>query len=415
MHRTVTRGAILGALLRKEFVAYSRDKLYLFLTLLTLVFVVAAFWIMPDTVEESITLAVTPPVETILGEGFETLLAMGATEEDLAEIRDADLAEAEEGIDLVQFESEAEMTAVIEGTLEAWRTDDGELVLRDREAGDPRPDDATRVRPGIGISFPVTFIADVATGDEDVTVTVYSDAAVPEEIQSAIQSFVREAAYGLAGRQLPVEMPAEDTIVLGTDRAGDQVTTRERLIPMIAFMILLIETFSMASLISVEVLQRTVTAILVTPARIADFLLAKTIFGTGMALVQGLIVLALVGAFTASNWWLLAITVFIGAMMFTGVAMVVGSAGKDFMGQLFYAMMLTIPLIIPAFSVLFPGSAAAWVRVIPTFPILDALVNISIYDAAWADVWRSFALGAAWVVVIYGAGLLTLKRKVESL
>jgi ABC-2 type transport system permease protein len=163
------------------------------------------------------------------------------------------------------------------------------------------------------------------------------------------------------------------------------------------------------------VLQRTVTAVLVTPARVVDFLTAKTIFGTGLALSQGVIVLALVGAFTAQNWWLLLITMLIGAMMFTGVAMVVGSAGKDFLGQLFYAMLFTVPLIIPAFSVLFPGSAAAWVKAMPTFPVLDALVNITIYEAVWSEVWRSFALGAAWVVVLFGAGLLVLKRKVESL
>jgi ABC-type multidrug transport system ATPase subunit len=47
MSRTVSRGEILGALLKKELIAYSRDKLYLFLTLLTLVFVVAIFWIVP--------------------------------------------------------------------------------------------------------------------------------------------------------------------------------------------------------------------------------------------------------------------------------------------------------------------------------------------------------------------------------
>lgn len=415
MSGPVSRGAILGALLKKELIAYSRDKLYLFLTLLTLVFVVVIFWVVPDTVEESLTLAVSPPVQTLIEDGVETFRAMGATEEQLAELRQTDLAEGEEGLALVEFENEADMTAVIEGTLEAWRTGEGELVLRDREAGEEKPTDAERVRVDIGIAFPETFISDVATGKEGVWVTVYSDAAVPEEIQGAMTSFVREAAYQLAGKQLPVEMPDEDTIVLGTDRMGDQVSMRDKLIPMLAFMMLLIETFSMASLISVEVLQRTVTAVLVTPARVVDFLTAKTIFGTGLALSQGLIVLALVGAFTAQNWWLLLITMLIGAMMFTGVAMVVGAAGKDFLGQLFYAMLFTVPLLIPAFSVLFPGSAATWVRVLPTFPLLDALVNITIYDAVWADVWRSFALGAAWLVVLFGAGLLVLKRKVESL
>ena len=415
MSRTVSRGEILGALLKKELIAYSRDKLYLFLTLLTLVFVVGIFWVVPDSVEESITLGVAPPIQTLLDEGIETLRALGATEDQLAEFRDADLAEGEEGFALVEFESAEDLAAVIEGTLQAWRTDEGALVLRDREAGEDRPGDAERVRVDIGIGFPASFIGDVATGAEGVTVTVYSDADVPEEIQGAMTSFVREMAYQFAGRQLPVEMPDDETIVLGTDRMGDQVSMREKLIPMLAFMMLLIETFAMASLISVEVLQRTVTAVLVTPARVVDFLTAKSIFGTGLALSQGLIVLALVGAFTAQNWWLLLITMLLGAMMFTGVAMIVGAAGKDFMGQLFYAMLFTVPLLIPAFSVLFPGSAATWVQVLPTFPLLEALVNITIYEAVWADVWRSFALGAAWLVVLFGAGLVILKRKVESL
>jgi len=415
MSHPVTRGEILRALLKKELVAYSRDKLYLFLTVLTLVFVVAIFWIMPDSVDETITLAVSPPVETLIAEGIETFREMGVPGDQLAEIAEADLTEEAEGVELVGFDDVADMTAVIGGSIEAWRTDDGALVLRDAQAGDPRPDDASRVNVDIGIAFPETFISDVATGREGVTVTVYSDAAVPAEIENAMTSFVREAAFQLAGKDLPVEMPDEETIVLGTDRVGQQVSLRDKLVPMLAFMILLIEAYSMASLISVEVLQRTVTAVLVTPARIADVLAAKSIFGTGMALAQGLIVLALVGAFTGGNWWLLLITMLLGAMMFTGVAMIVGAAGKDFLGQLFYGMALTVPLILPAFSVLWPGSAAAWVQIIPTFPVLDALVNITIYEAAWADVWRSFGFALAWVAVIFGAGLFTLKRKVESL
>lgn len=415
MSTPVSRGALIAALLKKELLAYSRDKLYLFLTLLTLVFVVVIFWVVPDTVEESITLAVTPPVETLLADGVDALRELGATDEQLAELQEADLTEGEEGLALVEFETAEDLAAVVEGDLEAWRTDSGQLILRDREAGDEKPEDAERLSIDIGIAFPRGFIGDVATGQEGIKVTVYSDAAVPEEIQGAMTSFVREAAYQLAGKQLPVEMPDEDSIVLGTDRMGDQVSMREKLIPMLAFMMLLIETFAMASLISVEVLQRTVTAVLVTPVRVIDFLTAKTIFGTGLALVQGLIVLAFIGAFTAQNWWLLLITMLIGALMFTGVAMIVGAAGKDFLGQLFYAMLFTVPLLIPSFSVLFPGSAAAWVKVLPTYPILDALVNITIYDAVWADVARSFAFGAAWVVVLYGAGWLTLKRKVESL
>jgi ABC-2 type transport system permease protein len=415
MSAPVTRPQIVAALLKKELIAYSRDKLYLFLTGMVLIMIVVLFRVVPDSVDEQISLAVSPPIATIIDNGRDSLRALGATDDQLAELEDADLAEQEEGLDLVEFESADELRAVVEGELEAWRTDSGGIVLRDKKAGEEKPVDAERIALDIGIAFPPTFIGDVATGRKGTEVTVYSDAAVPAEIEGAMTSFVREAGYQLAGRALPVTMPDEDRIVLGTDRAGDQVSMRDKLIPMMAFLILLMETFSMSSLISVEVLQRTATAVLVTPAKIGDFLAAKTIFGTGLALAQGLIVLTFVGAFTAGNWSILVVTMLLGAMMFTGIAMVVGSAGKDFMGQLFYSMAFIIPLMIPTFSVLFPGSAAPWVQAMPTYPVINTLVEASIYKAGWSEVWTQLVYAFAWVVAIYGAGLFTLKRKVETL
>lgn len=415
MSRTVSRPAIVWALLKKELKAYSRDLVYLALTLVMLVAVPIVFRFLPDQVDESITLAVSPPITTMVGEAKDSLRQLGATDEQLAELDQTDLAEQEEGLTLLEFEDEALMRGVIEGTHEAWQTSDGELVIRDKEADEEKPKDAERMNIDIGIGFPAGFITDVASGADDVTVTVYSDAAVPEEIRSAMRSFVREAAYQLAGKELPVELPAEESIVLGEDRAGDQVTLRERFRPLLLFMILMMETFSMASLVSTEVLQRTVTAVLATPAKVGDFLAAKTIFGTFMSLSQALIILALVGGLTAQNWSLVLTVLFIGAVMFTGIALFVGSAGKDFMGQLFYAMLFTIPLLIPTFSVMFPGSVAGWVKVLPTYPVIDVLVRSTIYGATWSDSWVSLLYAAGWLVVLYGAGLIALKRKVESL
>ena len=104
-----------------------------------------------------------------------------------------------------------------------------------------------------------------------------------------------------------------------------------------------------------------------------------------------------------------------GAMMFTGVALFVGSAGKDFMGQLFYTMLVTVPLLIPAFAVMFPGTAATWVQAIPTYPIINTLFGAFNYGSTWSDVAGSLAYAALWLVILFGAGLFTLKRKVESL
>ena len=412
MNRRVSRPAIIGALLRKELLAYSRDLVYLALTIFLLVLIPVLFRILPDSVDETITLGISPSLDTLVADARADLEAGGATPEQLAALDELDLSE--EGLALVEVDDAAQLAGVVEGRLEAWRTETGDVVVRD-PASEPEPVGAERVGADVGIAFPDGFIADVMAGELGVAVTVYSDAGVPAEVRGAMTSFVRELSYQFAGRELPVGMPAEDEIVLGEDRAGDQVTLRERMRPLLLFMILLMETFSMASLVSTEVVQRTVTAVLVTPARVSDFLAAKAVFGTVLSLGQALVVLALIGGVTAQNWSLLLTTLLIGALMFTGVALFVGSAGRDFMGQLFLAMLVTIPLLIPAVAVLLPGSAAPWVQVIPTYPVIDVLVGATVYGATWADSAGSLGVAAAWLVVLFGAGWITLKRKVESL
>jgi ABC-2 type transport system permease protein len=413
MNRRVSRPTIIWALLRKELTAYSRDLVYLALTLVVLVAAPLVFRFLPDSVNETITLAVSPSLETLVADARVDLEAGGATPEQLAMLDELDLA-ADEGLAVLGVDDADQLAGVVEGRLEAWRTDAGDVVIRD-PATEPEPPQAERVSADVGIAFPDGFISDVMAREPGVSVTVYTEAGVPAELRGAMTSFVRELANQFAGRELPVGLPAEDEIVLGEDRAGDQVTLAERMRPLLLFMILLMETFSMASLVSTEVLQRTVTAVLVTPARVFDVLTAKAVFGTVLSLGQALIVLALIGGVTAQNWSLLLATLLIGAMMFTGVALFVGSAGRDFMGQLFLAMLVTVPLLIPALAVLLPGSAAPWVQAIPTYPVIDVLVGATVYGATWADSAGSLAVASLWLVVLFGAGWFTLKRKVESL
>lgn len=412
MSRSVSRPAIVGALLKKEFKAYSRDTVYLLLTLVVIIAVPIVFRFLPSTVDETLTLAVSPPIDSMIADARDALQEMGATPEQLAELESADLSEQQEGLRLVEFDTAAQLEAAVKGDLEVWDTGDDFAFV---DEGADAPEDAKRIPVDVGIAFPDGFITDIAAGIKGVEVTVYSDANLPGEIRGAMESFVREIAYQISGKELPVKMAEEGAIVLGTDRVGDQLTLQDKFRPLILFMVLLMETFSMSSLIATEVSQRTVTALLVTPAKVADVLFAKTIFGTLMSFGQALLVLLLVGGLTAENWLLTLVALLMGAVMFTGVALFVGSSGRDFMGQLFVTMMFTIPLLIPTFAVLFPGTAAAWVRAIPTYPIIDMLVGTLSYGEGWAEATGSLAYAAVWLVVLFGAGLFTLKRRVESL
>ncbi|RYV51649.1 ABC transporter permease [Pengzhenrongella frigida] len=394
MNRRVTRAALVASIVRKDFREFSRDTLYIFLSVLGLVFFALTYYLVPDTVDETITLGIHQTGLDELVEEFQTG------------------ADAADGLDVVSLDTADHLAAAVAGDLAVYETDAGDVVLVGAGAEAEAPAGATRRDVTVGISFPDRFVASMVDGERP-TVTVYTGTAVPPEVAGAMTSFVREIAYSLTGHELPVAEP--DAVVLGPDRAGDQVSLRDRLRPMLVFFVLMIETFALSSLIASEVLNRTVTAVLVTPARVGDFLAAKTIYGTILTGGQALILLVVLRTLTTASAGPLLVTVLLGAVMFTGIAMITGSAGKDFIGTLFYNMIFILPLLIPTFSVLFPGTAAPWVQVMPSYPIIDALTRVTTYGAGWSEVTGSLLLALGWVAVIYAGGLLVLRRRVQRL
>lgn len=391
--RDSRRAAIVAAILKKDLIQFSRDRIYMALSLFGLVMFIVVYWLLPDTVDESVTI--------------------GVSHHDLGQF-EAMLADAEEGLEAVVFKSEETMRAVIAGDAEAWRTDAGRIVIRDTAAGEARPENAEKLSVFVGIGFPENFLQDTAAGTVS-TVHVYVNDDTPAEIRTAMVSFIREIAFMLAGAELPVTEPDAEQIILGTDRMGAQISMRERMQPMLVFFVLMMETFALASLIAVEITHRTVTAITVTPARLSDVLIAKSVFGIGLAMAQAVVLLAAIGAFAAGNPLIILTAVLIGAAMFTGIGMAVGSSGRDFIGTLFYTMACILPLAIPAFSALFPGMSPAWVRFVPSHGIMQALIDATAYGAGWADVAAPLGTATLWLVVLFALGLGVLTKKVRTL
>jgi ABC-2 type transport system permease protein len=389
-----SRARIIATIIAKDFRAFSRDRLFLFLSILGLVFYVLIFWVIPSSVNESVPLGV---VQTDLDRALERY------------------GEQQDGaLELVPFASRDELAAVIAGELQAWRTTDGALVLRDKKSDDEKPADAKRLKLAVGLAFPPDFVATTASGGQS-RVELLVDVQAPPALETAMKSFVRELAYALSGQGMPVTLPAEQTIVLGEDRAGRQVPFRDRMPPMLALFMLMVEAMALATLIASEVSARTVTAVLSTPARASDLLLAKAIFGTLLASGQALLVLAAVGAFTTSNWHVLLVTVLIGGMLFSGCAMVAGAAGKDFMGTLFLSMVFILPMAVPSFAVLFPGQAGPLVQLMPSYGFIQVLLGVTAYAEPWSEQLLLLGTSCAWVVVLLAIGMLVLRRKVNTL
>jgi ABC-2 type transport system permease protein len=358
-----SRIGIVAAIVRKDVTAFTRDWFFLVISILGLVLFAVIFWLLPNRVDETITVGVSGPslVESLT-------------------------AGESEGIDLVPYPSEEALTTAVD------QGEDGVAV---------------------GLAFPPDFTETMAAG-EPTTVDVLVTAAVSPELREAMDSMVREIAYAVAGDALPVTQLSQDEYVLGVDRSGDQVPLREKMRPLLAFLVLVIEMMSLAALVAAEIQQRTVTAIVTTPARVSDFLTAKVIVGTLLAFVQAVILLVAIRSLGANAPLVLTILL-LGALMVTAFALIAGSYGRDFITVVFWSILFLVPLIIPAFAVLFPGSASSWVKVIPSYGLINAIVGATSYGDGWGDVLPDLAMVAGWTVVAYVVGLSILRRKVETL
>ncbi len=373
MGKRVSRLSIIFAIIKKDFFEIFRDKLWVYLSTIGILLYVLIYWLLPSTVDET--------------------LVIGIYQNDMDEILQ-EYSEQEEGLKFVEFESSQDLQKTIEGELE-------------------NEEDVN-----IGIVFPDDFLQKSVLGEKS-KVEIYTDTSVPKEIRNAMTSFIREMTFGIHSAivqedSFPVELPDEEQIILGEDRVGDQIAFRQRLKPLFAFFILLVESMALASLIAVEIQTRTITAILATPARLIDLLLAKTIFGTLLAFSQAVILLLLIGALGQNPLMLLAM-ILLGAIMVTGFAFISGSAGKDFMGTLLYSVLFLIPLMVPAFAVLFPGSASLWIQILPTYGLVEGIIKSTAYLQTWSEVAPYFLMVIAWNIVILSAGLIIFKNRVKKL
>jgi ABC-2 type transport system permease protein len=262
-----------------------------------------------------------------------------------------------------------------------------------------------------GIDFPEGFL-DAVAGGRAVVVELLVPADVTAEYRILMEGLVGEIAYAVAGRPPPVD-PITSAVVLGDDRVGDQISLQDQLRPLLLFVVLMMETFALASLVAVEIQERTVTAVLATPARVGDVVAAKGMLGTGLAFFEVSLLAAVIGAFSA-NLPGLALALLLGSILVTGFGLIAGSFGRDFIEILFIAFAFMIPLLIPAFAALFPGSAPGWVQAIPSFGLIDTITALTARGEALRDVAPALLGLAAWAAAAFAAGTLILRRRVAS-
>lgn len=348
---------MLAALLRKDLILYFSNRFFAFITVLALLFYTATYFLMPADVDETLEMAIFAPN---LPASFINQLEEG-------------------GVVLARMESvEMLKTAVAAGDQE------------------------------VGIVLPADFAQNLATGGTE-TAQVYFNANFPDEFKELYIAFLHELGFMFSGRPLNIEVHEE---ILGVDRAGNQIPYRERMLPLFAVFILIMEMMGLASLIASEVESGTLSALLVTPLRLEGLFMAKGIFGVSLAFVQVLLLMLITGGLSQQPV-LIVCALLLGATMVTGLGFLIASVAKDLMSVMGWSFLGILLLALPAFAVLIPGLMTSWVKVLPSFYLVNTVYQVSNYGWGWADAGSDLLMLLLFALLFLGLGVFTLRRRFQ--
>jgi hypothetical protein len=71
--------------------------------------------------------------------------------------------------------------------------------------------------------------------------------------------------------------------------------------------------------------------------------------------------------------------------------------------------------MIPAIAALYPGTAALWVKALPSHGLIEAMIGVLGYGRNWSDVAPYIGTSLAWCIGLFIVALVILKQRVEAL
>jgi ABC-2 type transport system permease protein len=339
----------------KDFTLFFRNRFFAFISIAALLAYIIIYFLMPSDVDEALRIGFfapeLPPIVT-------------------------DLLN-EEGIAVLLVDSEEELKAAV---LEAEVT--------------------------AGYVLPADLMASLADGDKP-DIHIYFPADLPAEAKEIYVLMLKELAFSMVGKPLNIEFTEE---ILGTDLVGQQIPLRDHLLPLIAVFILMMETLGLASLLSDEIEGGTIQALLITPLTIRNLFVGKGITGVSLAFFQALILVAITGGLSQQPLIIL-LALLLGALLVTGFGFLLASTGGDLMGILAWGVLVILILSLPAIGILFPGMITDWVKLIPSYFLVDTVNRAINYGISTSLAISNLALLLLIDLAILWLGTFALRRR----
>jgi ABC-2 type transport system permease protein len=358
-----TRLSRMGAVLRYDLRRAARHKLLMVLSGLSLAMMAGAYWLTPQSVDERVGVGVVAAVDDPL----------------VAALKRA----AGPALALRYFADEPALRA-------ALNDGDGKDLLG-------------------GVVVPKHLLRDLGAA-RPVDVRVLVPPEVSPAARGTLRTLVHETTLALAGAPLPVSTPALHEVIVGEDRMGRRVPPRDQVSVLLPVVVLLMELLVLALLIADEIRFGTVKALLATPLSVAELIGAKTVFGTLGALLHLVLFCAAIGG-VSGDPVALGLVALLGALMVTGLGLLLGATGRDLQGMTGWLIVALLPLMLPVITIAVPALDAAWVHALPSWPMIHALSAVILDGAGVGAVLGDLTALAAWTVVLLAVGARVLRRR----
>jgi len=241
-------------------------------------------------------------------------------------------------------------------------------------------------------------------------IDLYFASDTPEEAKEAVSSLIRELIYAQTGQPLVVDFSTQ--VLPGPDMAGKQIPPRDRMRPLFAVLLIVFETYGLATLITEEIEHRTIQALLVTPVSIKDLFAAKGFTGITLAFGQGALFMVLVGGLNQQPV-IVILALLLAALLVTGIGFLIASLARDMMSVLAWGVLALVILVIPSMGTLFPGVITEWVKVIPSYYVVDTVDRVASYGSGWVDIWQNLLILLAFSVAFLLIGMVALRRRFQ--
>lgn len=238
-----------------------------------------------------------------------------------------------------------------------------------------------------GLILQPDFDAAVRAGTQpDLQIYIGGESLASNRIVIAVTAL--DLIRGIAGEPAPVEV---EVTAIG-EEGVDLIT---RLLPvMVMYAVAVSGVMVPAASLVEERERRTLDALLVTPTTIGDVLVGKGGIGFVLAMLTGVITLAMNRAFGDQPVALLLILGLAGLMM-AEVGLVLGSWARD-SNTMFTAFKSgAVLLFYPVVFFIWPGLPQWIARLGPAYYFLKPMYDLSVSGSALGDVWVDLAIGLA--------------------